>query len=70
MAKPADSTSDLPRNLAQPALRALNAAGITRLEQLAAFTEAEIKALHGIGPNALNTLRSALAERGLAFASK
>jgi len=67
MAKPADSTSNLPFTLAQPALRALSAAGITRLEQLAAFTEAEIKALHGIGPNALNTLRSALAERGLAF---
>jgi len=67
MAKPADSTSDLPQGLAQPALRALSAAGITRLEQLTAFTEAKIKALHGIGPNAIKTLRSALAERGLTF---
>lgn len=67
MAKSSDSISNLPHGLAQPALRALSAAGITRLEQLATFPEAEIKALHGIGPNALNTLRSALAERGLAF---
>lgn len=70
MAKSPDPTSGLPSGLAQPALRALSAAGITRLEQLTVFTEAEIKALHGIGPNALKTLRSALAEWGLAFASK
>lgn len=60
-------STDLPPGLAQPALRALAAAGIMRLEQLASFREAEIKALHGIGPNALRLLRAALAERGLAF---
>ena len=61
--------SDLPR-LAAPAQRALAAANIQRLEQLTHFTEAEIKQLHGIGPNALETLRRALAEHGLAFADK
>ncbi len=63
----APPSTDLPPGLAQPALRALAAAGIAHLEQLASFREAEIKALHGIGPNALKLLRGALAERGLAF---
>ncbi len=60
--------SDLPIKLAQPARRALAAAGIQRLEQLTRFSEAQVKQLHGIGPNALNQLRQALAARGLAFA--
>ncbi len=58
--------SDLPK-LAQPAQRALASAGIRRLEQLTAFREAEIRQLHGIGPNALVQLRRALADRGLSF---
>jgi hypothetical protein len=60
---------DLPK-LAAPATRALNAAGIQRLEQLTHFTEADIKQLHGIGPNALDRLRRALAASGLSFADK
>ncbi len=59
--------SDLPK-LSQPAQRALAGAGITRLEQLTRLSEAEIKRLHGIGPNALKQLRSALEQRGLSFA--
>ncbi len=61
--------SDLPK-LAQPAQRALAAAGIHRLEQLTKFSEGEIKQLHGIGPNALSELRRALRARGLSFANK
>ncbi len=53
--------SDLPDKLAQPARRALTAAGIQRLEQLTKLSEAEVKQLHGIGPNALKQLRQALA---------
>jgi hypothetical protein len=60
--------SDLPLKLASPARRALDQAGIWRLEQLAGYTEAEIKRLHGIGPNALFQLRTALAAAGLSFA--
>lgn len=60
--------SDLPTKLAQPARRALAAAGIQRLEQLTKFSEAEIKDLHGIGPNALAQLRRALSAKGLSFA--
>jgi DNA-directed RNA polymerase alpha subunit len=53
--------------LAQPAQRALAGAGIHNLHQLANFSEDEIRKLHGIGPNALAQLRTALAEKGLSF---
>lgn len=59
--------SDLPK-LAAPARRALAAAGIGRLAELARRSENELLALHGMGPNALATLRAALRARGLAFA--
>jgi hypothetical protein len=62
--------SDLPVELAQPARRALAAAGIQRLKQLTRFSEAEIKQLHGIGPNALTQIRRALASQGLSFADE
>lgn len=62
--------SDLPKGLAAPARRALAAAGYSRLEQLAAVSEDEIRQLHGIGPNALDLLRRALRARGLMFASE
>jgi hypothetical protein len=58
--------SDLPA-LAAPAQRALAGAGIQNLQQLTKFSEAEIKQLHGIGPNALKQLRSALKAKGLSF---
>jgi hypothetical protein len=55
--------------LAAPAQRALAGAGYTRLEQLTQVSEDEIRKLHGIGPDALDQLRSALAARGLSFAA-
>ena len=58
--------SDLPK-LASPAQRALAAAGITRLAQLTHMSEAELLQYHGIGPNAVTTLRLALQEQGLSF---
>lgn len=57
-----------PTGLAQPALRALSNAGFDHLEQLSTVSEAEARDLHGIGPNALQKLREALAALGLAFA--
>ena len=60
--------SDLPEGLAAPARRALAGAGIARLEQLAGLSEARVKGLHGIGPNALDRLRRLLAAKGLSFA--
>ena len=58
---------DLPAGLAAPAQRALAAAGIQRLKQLTRMSESEVKQLHGIGPNALDKLRRALAVNGLSF---
>lgn len=61
---------DLPVELAAPARRALVGAGYLRLEQLSRVSEAEIKRLHGIGPNALKQHRRALAAKGLSFADQ
>ncbi|MEW9532177.1 DNA-binding protein [Microbispora sp. NPDC049125] len=58
--------ADLPK-LAAPARRALTGAGYSSLEQLSQVSEAELLALHGMGPNAMAALRDALAERGLSF---
>ena len=55
--------------LAAPARRALAGAGIGSLAELAGRTQAEVAALHGMGPNALRLLREKLAARGLAFAA-
>ena len=68
--QPAAPESDLPPGLAQPAQRALAAAGIRQLAQLTALREAEVKQLHGIGPNAIAQLRRALAAQGLSFAGE
>lgn len=56
-----------PTGLAQPALRALAAARITTLDQLAQWHEADVAKLHGMGPKAIRILRDALALRGRTF---
>ena len=61
--------SDLPK-LASPARRALDGEGITQLLQLTRLSEADLLRLHGIGPNAIQTLRAALHEKGLSFRSE
>ncbi len=60
--------SGLPAGIGKPALRALAAAGYTRLEQLAKIREDELLKLHGVGPKAIRVLRVALETRGLSFA--
>lgn len=60
--------SDLPAGLASPARRALAAAGMNRLEQLATLSEDELLKLHGMGPKAIRIIQQAMAERGLTFA--
>lgn len=62
-----NTNHDFPAGLSQPALRALEAAGYTRLKQLIRVTEAELLKLHGMGPKGTRILGAALAERGLAF---
>jgi DNA-directed RNA polymerase alpha subunit len=63
-----EPASDLPSGIGKPARRALDAAGYSRLEQLALVREADLLKLHGMGPKALGLIREALAARGLAFA--
>ncbi|GAB3151405.1 helix-hairpin-helix domain-containing protein [Microbispora hainanensis] len=58
--------TDLPK-ISAPATRALASAGYTDLENLAQATEAELLALHGMGPKAMSVLRLALEEHGLSF---
>jgi DNA-directed RNA polymerase alpha subunit len=64
------SKTDFPARLAKPAQLALSAAGITHLEQLTELTEYDLMKLHGIGPKAMDQLRSALYEKGLSFGEK
>jgi uncharacterized protein YdhG (YjbR/CyaY superfamily) len=54
--------------LSAPARRALENNGIKTLQQLSTFNEAQILALHGMGPASMPKLRKALQEKGLSFA--
>jgi predicted Fe-Mo cluster-binding NifX family protein len=58
----------MPKGLAKPAQRALAGAGLRDLRELSKRTEAEVMALHGMGPRAMETLKAAMKERGVAFA--
>ena len=60
--------TEIPTALAQPAQRALRGAGINHLEDLQKFTEAEVKKLHGMGPNALGKLKAAMEANDFEFA--
>lgn len=64
----AGESGDLPRAIGRPATRALGNAGITTLDQVAAMPEAELLALHGMGPKAVRILRETLAETGRSLA--
>lgn len=54
---------ELPR-IGRPATNALLAQGVTSLDQVAAMSEQELLALHGVGPRAVRLLREALAAQG------
>ncbi len=62
------SNSPFPRGVAKPAQRALASVGVTRLEQTTRFTEAQLLALHGMGPTALDAIKAALRAQGLSLA--
>lgn len=57
------SDVDLPK-IGAPATRALASNGITRLDEVAEHSKAELLALHGVGPRAVRILEAALAARG------
>ena len=61
------SIEGLPVRLAKPAQRALASAGIKVLKDFSRITEKEFSNLHGIGPNAIQEIKVALAENGLSF---
>lgn len=48
-------------------MRALTAAGLTSLAKLSKAKEADVAALHGMGPNALGKLKDAMKAAGLSF---
>jgi len=62
--------SDLPAGLSKPAIRALTSAGYLQMEQFTKLTEAEVLKLHGMGQKGIETIRQALAEKGLSFKEK
>lgn len=59
--------SDLPTSIGTPAMRALAIAGVTTLDDVASRTEAELQALHGMGPKAVRILADTLAEKGMSM---
>ncbi|MFI7342869.1 MmcQ/YjbR family DNA-binding protein [Streptomyces sp. NPDC050085] len=64
---PADTAHGLPAGIGRPATRALLAAGLDTLDRVAGHTQAELLALHGVGPKAVRVLVAELASRGLAL---
>jgi hypothetical protein len=54
-------------SLSAPAKRALEAAGITSIKDLARRREADVMKLHGMGPASLPRMKDALKTAGLKF---
>jgi hypothetical protein len=67
--KAAKPDADFLATLGGPARRALEAAGLTTLARLSKWSEAEVLALHGMGPSSLPKLRAALKAEGRSFNS-
>ena len=71
MTRPTESThpnrAAFPPGMGGPSLRALREAGVRSVADLERWTEAELLALHGMGPKALGVLRDALAASGRRF---
>lgn len=59
------SRAPLPTGIGRTATRELAVHGITTLAQAAHRSEAELRAIHGVGPKAVTVLREALADVGL-----
>ena len=61
--------SAFPPGMSGPSLRALSAAGVRSMADVARWTKADLAKLHGMGPKALALLEQALEESGSAFRS-
>jgi len=66
---PRPEGTPLPRSIGAPATAALRREGLITLESLGSLTEAQLAALHGVGPVAIARLREELADAGLGFAT-
>ncbi|WP_322919819.1 hypothetical protein [Nocardioides renjunii] len=64
---PRTSGTPLPRTIGAPATRALREVGVTTLEQVPAWTAADLAAIHGVGPIAIARLAEAMVEQGLGY---
>ena len=58
---------DLPNAIGKTAARELALHGIDSLARVAAHSQAELLAIHGVGPKAIAILGEALAARGMRF---
>jgi predicted flap endonuclease-1-like 5' DNA nuclease len=63
----AAGTSELTARIGKVARRELALNGYTRYEQLTQVTAAQLLAIHGVGPKAIQILEEELAARGQAF---
>lgn len=61
--------TEFPRTIGKVATRELALNGYTRFAHLTTVTEAQLLAIHGIGPKSIRILREELAARGLTFAA-
>ena len=53
-----------PKDVSQPAIRALASAGYTEVDQLAGASEKHLATLHGMGPKALRIIGETLRAQG------
>ena len=71
MAPPTERThpnhAAFPSGIGGPALRALQNAGVRSMDDLARWTEADLLALHGMGPKGVRVLGEALRASGRGF---
>jgi hypothetical protein len=71
MAKPSETShpnqAAFPRGVSGPALRALASVGVRSVAELSRWSEADLAALHGMGPKALAVLREAVEADGGRF---
>ena len=55
------------KGIASPAKRALAAAGVKSVSDLARFTEADVNHWHGVGPTVMDALKKLMTERNVSF---
>ncbi len=71
MAKQTEKThpnrDSFPAGMPGPALRALASGGISSMDDLTRWTEADLLSLHGMGPKGIRILRGGLIASGRGF---